>query len=235
MKKLLLLLFLSITATAQDSTKNFSRFQIGVSIMPEMNFMPFKGFDGKTHWNLNKNTKKGFSTGANIQYNFSNKVAVESGLQYTRQRFESLSENLIFGDAITPTGIDSSKLESWNVKESFNYLVIPLKLNLFLGNGKVRFMVSPGLATYYLLNRKVKSTQLLPLQKSSTYTYSDYGGANKLSLGQSLAIGAEYRINDATSIRVLPTFKRMVLRHDLFDYSESWLAAGVDFCVYYSL
>jgi hypothetical protein len=236
MKKSLFLLLLSFSALAQDSTKNSSRFQIGVSLMPELNYRPYKDFNGKTYWNYQETSKSGLNLGLSIQYNFSNKVAVESGLQFTRQRFYSHHKDLIPGDAISPNGtIDSSKLVTFISNESFNYIVIPLKLHLFFGNGKFRFMASPGIAAYYLLNIKIKSTQLLPFQKSSIHTYSDYQGANNLSFGQSLSLGIEYRMNKDLSIRVLPTFRRMNLSNIAADYSESWLAGGVDFGVYYNL
>lgn len=217
MKYLPFFLLLSITAysvhgqnqTHKNSKSDFRRVQIGINISPDVCFRNLKNNDNRVLSayliNLRNDmevAKLGYTAGLNICYNINRFIGLETGIQYANRGYQTKKLD------ITPDPGQPSNSFPEQAKFIYNYYYadIPLKLNITVGQKKLRYCASIGLTTNVFLKEKEqiilfysKSTT-----KSSSITDIDY---KKINISPTFSIGIDYKINSRMNLRVEPTFR----------------------------
>lgn len=250
MKKLsfFLLLFISVFAYAQDSTKTkkASRFFIGVNFSPNYNFRTLKNNDGsdlsKTIvgiYNKIETAKFGFSSGLNLCYIFTKHISLDLGVQFSNKGFQNKESNLTFGDMIDRRrgfvyNTNNSSIKG-KIVYSYNYLDIPLKVNFVFGKKKLRLISSIGLTTNLLINSKnsfVGQDSTGKSIKNSSNTTPTY---NRINLSPTISCGIDYRVNDKMLFRVEPTFRYGIFKMTNTPVTQYLWNAGLNISYYFGL
>jgi hypothetical protein len=211
----LLFFFVFIFSSPLFAQKDsLSRFQIGVSLMPEMDLMDFdKNFNYKPIINHN--------IGINLNYSLSKTFLIETGIQYYNSRGKYENQVINMGEPYHLKGRFSSK----SVRT-------PLKINMLWGKGKTKLITSAGVflhfkyhshsETYYIYSDRTE----FKITRQPINTFRDLFGSPMLS------IGMDYRFNNKINIRIEPTLWRpdLDVSSFLMDY-----VFGVNFAAYYRL
>jgi hypothetical protein len=234
MKKLFfaLLAILSFKSYSQTSEiKPLGKFTVGIAFSPDYCYRTLKA-DGSSKWIADMRdeqeiVKLGFTTGASILYNFSNKISFESGLFFsdkgekTKKREYRLMDP---GDVNTPTyGVHNYH---------YLYLDVPVKVNYYLTTGKIKAFVSAGTSANIFLKEK----------RSSTYTYADGrtedrtvfsdSGFSRVNLAAVAGFGLDYELTENLQIRVEPIYRRSVTSIINAPIKGYLYSAGINFGVF---
>jgi hypothetical protein len=254
MKKLFvfLLLFISVFANAQDSTKTkkASSFFIGANFSPDYCFRTLKNNDGSQlssmivdSYNKIEVAKFGFSTGVSFCFVITKHISLDLGVQYSNKGFQNKESSLTFGDMIDRrrgfvynTNPSNANLPtSGKIVYTYNYLDIPLKVNFVFGKKKVRFISSIGLTTNLLMSSKntfVGQDSTGKSIKNSSNTTPTY---SRINLSPTISCGIDYKINDKMFFRVEPTFRYGILKMTDTPVTQYLWNAGLNISYYFGL
>lgn len=243
MKNLLLLLLaistivtFTNTALAQES----KQFSIGINFSPDLIYQK-SGIENtsisygelraasltREHQSI-KNTGYGYTAGLNIRYQLSQKIGIETGAHFSNRRYTAT-----YLPKVT-TGHNSS-LSKLEYSTSLNYLQIPLRGILTLGENKIKFISSIGVAASLFMN----STNTL------LFTYSDKPKEenplsqkpeyDQFNISSTFSAGITYQINEKMSLNIEPTFSHRLLRINDTFYKEHIWNAGLNISCFYLL
>jgi hypothetical protein len=136
---------IALSSTTQAATRNrsfWSGFEFGALVAPDISSVQFKN-----------SGKLGFNVGATINYRFSNRWSLQTGLIYTRKMYTAAAS-----DYHPPKGSWTYSIDLDKVEGDCYMWDIPLNIRYDLNtNTRNRFFVSGGLSSY--------------LMKKETYDY----------------------------------------------------------------
>jgi len=208
---LFVLLFSPFLSQAQSATAG--RFSIGVTIAPELSYRHVNASDS-TGWikDISNDVdiqKFGYSTGANILYSISSRLSVESGAFYTNKGWKTKEVPLINEYVQSPSNGPGPVISgSIRAMYSFNYLDIPLKVNYVFLNKRVKLFATAGIvADIFLSSKRTAFITEYGKERKSSVTDNNF---NSLSLSATAGIGAAYSFTRHLSLRVAPTYTRML-------------------------
>ncbi len=216
--RLFSLLLIANAANAQDH-----KFQVGVNATPEFSKINIDGIKG---FYL---PKFGYTFGASFVYNFTNNLGLEVGLQYMNKG--SKTEKIIFTDHLgLPWGNGNDYAVFYY---SYNYLAVPLKLNVLLGKQKVRFVGSVGVDTWILLNATIRNVEYKDHKRVSSSSSSELmNNSNPINISPILSVGIDWKLTDFLNLRVEPTFRYGLL--NVYNTTSSkMISAGLNVGLYY--
>lgn len=215
-----------------DSAK---RFSFGFSFSPDYTYRTLKSdIDDMGFIDLRNETESarfGFTTGLTVKYRLSERLVLESGLQYAdRGDKMELGKTYYFGeDGAEPIVSDNSK-----VVNHYYFLGIPLKANLFLVNKRTKVFLSTGISTDFFSGSKTKQTYTVDgIDEVTSYSEEgvDFNTVNFVGLA---GLGIDYRINEKLEIRFEPivrySFSSLTTYSDVKTYLYS---AGINLAVYF--
>lgn len=227
--------FASIVAEGQENNalKKFNPVFVGINFSSDYNFRTLKNNAGGPSRDLvinsrndNEVAKFGYTTGVNVLFNYSARVELETGIQYSNKGYKTKNTNLTFEAPNTALPIKFRSVYS------YQYIGIPLKVRFTVGEGKIRFLSSIGLLTNFLL--QVKQTSVLEYsdgnteEKKQTYA-ADF---NKLDLSPMVSIGIEYRLSDNIFFIAEPTLRYGLLKTIDAAVTENLWNVGLNLGVY---
>jgi hypothetical protein len=151
----------------------------------------------------------GFTTGLSVRYLANEKFEFESGIQFSDKtyNFDVNKDDYEIPDN-GPYQPDDPAIPDRSVtKNHFYYLGVPIKLNYYFLQKRIRMYVSAGVSTDFLLDDKSKTFMKFSdgteLYKNFENDY-DY---NKISLTGLAGFGAEVNLFQRFGIRVEPVFR----------------------------
>lgn len=234
----LTLIFLSVCLGLKAQTgesSDFKRIQIGLSFSPDVNYRTLVAEDN-AQWIKELRDEDelpmfGFTTGLNVAYNFTRMFGIETGIQYSLKGFEEKWE-----DGFNPIQIIDPNIPArMKAINSFHYLDIPIKGNITVGKGKLRFIGSIGLVVNVYLASSwtgISESQSGERSRSVTKEPYDYQAVN---ISPMVSAGIDWKLNDRMSLQAKPTFRYGVLSIIDAPIKGFLWSGGIDLAWYFGL
>ena len=233
----LLIVFASFTAYAQETTSG-SRISVGLNFSPDYNFRTISrdengdGIDLTVKSRNDREVAKiGYTAGLNMAIKISKNVAFESGLQYSDKGYQTKTMDLVFeGDPTNPLLPAKATFHY-----SYHYIGVPLKLNLFFGEGDLRVVSGIGVTTNFLLNVQNRNNFEYSDGKKETTKSKGTDGFNKIDVSPMISFGIDYKLTNTIHLRAEPTFRYGIIKLNHSPIKENLWNAGVNLGVSYGL
>lgn len=223
-------------------TKGHDKLLIGINFSPDISYRMLSSNSYPrlvSYRNSNEKPKFGYTTGLNVNYNFSKKIGIEIGAQYALKGYATTKKELDYtvmlfdpSDFLNENGLLPTH---YNDKFNFHTLDIPIRAMFSFGKKKVQFVTSIGVTTNILL----KATDVV------IYTYEDGStqgtghdiseNYHKLNITPTISAGIAYQLNDHLKLNVEPTFRYALTNSSDLPYSEHLYSAGLNITCYYTL
>lgn len=162
---ILTLTFLSLTALGQD-TNSGKKILIGFNFSPDYANRVLKNGDGSSSTDLvikSRNdieiAKFGFTTGLNVWFNFSQRIGLETGIQFSNKGYKAEDQNLVY---FPPNPGSPTKVK---IIYAYQYIGVPLKAKFSFTKNKIHFIAGIGFVTNFLLNIKQTTTMNMLMVK----------------------------------------------------------------------
>ncbi len=230
-KTFLLIAFLaSYTLYAQEGSTG-SKISVGFRFSPDYNFRTISSNENGGGTDLTVKSRNdrevgkiGYSTGLSIAFKLSDRAALETGLQYSNKGYQTKTMDLIFeGDPTNPLLPAKSTFHY-----SYQYIGVPLKMNLFFGYGNLRFVSGIGVTTNFLMNVQTRGNYEYPDGKKETTKSKSTDGFNKIDVSPMISLGIDYKLSNTIHLRAEPTFRYGILKTTSTPITENLWNAGVN-------
>jgi hypothetical protein len=192
----------SSPALASDTTAvKQKRFAIGITVSPEMcsrSLTTSKAISAN-------NAILAYSAGANVRWRINKQLIASVGLEYSQKGWMGEGYDYEWGDI---TNI-------YDVRHQYNYLGMPVRADLSVGEKRMRFLLSSGITPAYLLyERRVKIYQYGTHVKTPfNYIY------NPFNLFLSFGVGTEIKLGRRSNLQILPQITYGLLKTIYYSYS----------------
>jgi hypothetical protein len=211
---LIFFVFLSFSAKSQTEEPKSKKFSFGVNFSPDYSYRSLHSNNPDYDFAMNQLNDWevpafGFTTGLSVRYLANEKFEFETGIQFSDKTYNF---DVNKEDYVTPNNglnqTDDPAIPDRSVtKNHFYYLGVPIKLNYYFLQKRIRMYVSAGVSTDFLLDDKsmsfMKFSDGTELYKNFENDY-DY---NKISLSGLAGFGAETKLSQRFGIRVEPVFR----------------------------
>jgi hypothetical protein len=241
MKKLSFFLccFISSIAIAQISQNDIhhsKKIRFGLNFLPAIGYRNIVNVEKNTFIDYIISSRNGkekssfnYTVGATICYLLSEKINIETGIQYATKGYVFKNQYLLFEN---PTGND---LVYANGKYNFNYIDIPLKINIELGKKRIAFTAGIG----FMANALIGSSQRLYATyadgRNEIRTVKNEIEFRKFNLSPFLSAGINYKINNNSNLKITPTFQYGIVSIIDAPIKEYLWNVGVNFGYYIAL
>ncbi len=241
---------LSLAALSQDPipttpSATFHRWQLGANASADYCYRMLQNNDGSDgsastidFRNSYEVAKIGYTAGLNVCYNISKRYAIEAGLQYSNKGYKLDFSSLTFGDIVDPRKgnlYNTDSIATYEAKENFTYLDIPIRFILSLGNKRCRFVSSIGVTANIFL--QATHITLLKYEDGNTsrnaYRY-DYD-FKSVGITPTISFGADYDLSNRFCLRAEPTFRYGLVEIIDEPIAERLWSAGLNVTCYYTL
>lgn len=237
-KTFLLIVFMtSYTLYAQEASTG-SKISVGFNFSPDYNYRTVKvsekgnsPYPDLGNWEDNQIGKLGYTTGLTIAVKLSDRAELETGLQYSNKGYQTKTMDLIFeGDPTNPLLPAKATFHY-----SYQYIGVPLKLNMFFGEDDLRIVSGIGVTTNFLLNVQNRANYEYPDGKKDIKKDKSEDNFNKIDLSPFFSFGIDYKLTNAIHLRAEPTFRYGILKTTSTPITENLWNAGVNLAVSYQL
>ena len=208
-------LFVCSFANAQKSNTNTSgteknNVRVGVSFSPDITNRSYPNNRLGRIQREFETSKFGYTTGVNFIFNKSKSLEFETGLLYSRKGYQTKNNTLI------PEQPDPAMPVKAKFIYNYNYIDIPLKVNVVFGESNVRFITGAGVVTNILLGEKV--TSIFEYSNGNTVKKTEPSTFNnkKINLSPMISAGVDYKLKEKTSLRLEPTFRYGLLQPNIW-------------------
>ena len=235
MRKLILLfLFLPLFSFGQNQTIKEAKFAVGLCFSPEdFNTVFYTNLDGFNDdiEDTNNVSNLGFSAGISVLYKLNDKFTIEGGLSYYQSGWEDWEAIKLFylpkepGDIIYPITTSYYK---------YKFISLPLKMNYFFIDSKLKLFASAGFVANYLTGINVYVIELykndLIIERNNKGSKDYYNSFNFQIIA---GFGADYDLNKHFKLRIEPYFRRSVNSVSNTQIKNYMYSAGANMGVYY--
>ena len=198
-KHILFIFLLNITFTilaGNDQDNDFHRIQIGVNFSPDYCYRVLIGDDyAISRRNEREEAQFGYTGGLVVNFNLNKVSGIESGVQYSNKGF---SEKIY----VSVDGFDYSYEYYLRDIYRFHYIEVPLKARFVTGERKVRFLLSIGVITGFLM----RAATQYRYEKTGTWQ-NNSENYNRLNFFLTGSIGIDYKVTPKSNIRIDPVFR----------------------------
>lgn len=236
--------FISLAQNEENSKQ--SRFSFGVSFSPDYTYRNFRTGDEKLDNIVGdmddiESPRFGFTTGLACKYQFSRRFALESGILFSDKgdKVEMSNEYWISpDDLIDPgfTGPDPAIPNELKMKYHHYYIGIPLKVNYFLVDKKLKVFLSGGFSTDFYINTTVKSVYTLEGEEHKDTSHPEDDDFKKVNFVGLAGVGIEYPISSNFSLRFEPIYRysfTQMVEEGAIDLDTHLYSIGVNFAIYF--
>jgi hypothetical protein len=233
---------------AQKTSQN--KLSIGFNFSPDYSYRGLHNKSGSEYLdqvikarNDKEVAKFGYTTGFNICFAPSGRIAFETGIQYSGKGYQVKKYELIYGGPDPTAPVTAQSIYS------YQYIGIPFRAKLFLGNGdirvpiqkrtpgkdKLRFLLSAGFMTNFLVNTR----QVLLLEyadgRTDEHKVNATGDFNKIDISPMISAGFDYTVNKKVRLAIEPTFRYGMISTKDATIKEHLWSTGLNIGIYYSL
>jgi hypothetical protein len=236
-KTLYLFLFLaSYSLSAQDSTNtNFKHWAVGFTVSPDYCYRTLTS-DGSVGSasvislrNGSEQAQYGITSGFNVCYFFKKHFLIETGINYSDKSYSTKD----FSDFIYSGPPDPSIPSKIKYIYDYNFIDIPLKINVILGKKKLRFIASAGVVSNILLFKKeIQIAEYSDVTSITSYptpkTDLNFQGLTALiSMGTDISLGKNF------NLRIEPVCRYSLALFQTSPVKEHLWSAGLNMGLYY--
>ena len=236
MKKLILLfLFLPLFSLGQNQTNvKETKFAVGLCFSPEyFNTVFYTNLDGfiDNIDDTNNVSKLGFSAGISVLYKLNDKFTIESGLSYYQSGWEDWEAIFRLFRPLEP-GDPMYTYSALYYK--YKFISLPLKMNYFFINSKLKLFASAGIVVNYLSETNVHAYEFYTNDLIIEIYYKmskEY--FNSFNFQFIAGFGADYDLNKHFKLRIEPYFRRSLNSVSNTQIKNYMYSAGANLGVYY--
>jgi opacity protein-like surface antigen len=216
----LLLAFQVSYGQEQDSIPpKTSKFSIGIAVSPEVGYRSFnptsKGEKNDFLMNVSKpmldsleSPKFCYSFGIYSNYQLSKRFSLELGVYYANKGYKI--DDITFTTANYP-----EEAGKGSVFYNYRYIDVPLNMNFYIINKKVKLFLSTGLTANIFINQK-------GVIKSDEFDVSIFNERNKpfrdntapFNIAFNGSLGLEYELSQHFTLRLQPHYQRFLTTID---------------------
>lgn len=229
------LVFLSMSVKSQTEEPKPKKFSFGVNFSPDYSYRSLHSNNSDYDFAMNQLNDWevpafGFTTGLSVRYLANEKFEFESGIQFSDKIYNF---DVNKDDWDVPVHEDPAIPDRSVTKNHFYYLGVPVKLNYYFLQKRIRMYVSAGVSADFFLDDKSKSIMKFSDGTEIRETFENDYDYNKISLTGLAGFGAETKLSQRFGIRVEPVFRYSFtpLLDELM--KVNLYSAGLNFVLYY--
>ena len=222
-KMLLLLIILPLFSVGQTSEINNQRnLMLGVRFSPDLS----SAIVTDALFPDNSSLSFGFTTGLTALLPLSEAVILESGIYYARKTYKETDIKL--------TDIHGNLIDVAWYKSDFNYLDIPLKLNINVLQSDVNMFISFGGSAGFPLSNS--SRQKIKLDDGTEEIHEENGpDLEKMNFSAIIGIGIDYVVSPKFTLRAEPVYRQSLTSAIESDTRYYLYSSGLNLAVLYRI
>lgn len=236
-----LFFLLTFSVYGKDTTSvGFKRFALSIHASPDYCYRTLVNNDGSESSNsvitARESTeipKMGYTAGLGLLFNIKKKFALELGVAYSNKGYQTKALELYF---VSPTGVPDPAIPvSFKERYHFSCIDLPLTAQVKLGEKKLSFIGSVGIAANIILFERVETFKEFAdgsverKKGPSNFIY------NPLNFSGLVGIGANLKLGKNANLRLLPTYRYGFTRIISAPVSGKLWNAGLDVGFYIDL
>ncbi|MEO6902690.1 MAG: outer membrane beta-barrel protein [Bacteroidia bacterium] len=236
MKKILITLvvtfFIVIGCMASDNPRHLS---IGIIYRPNFgyrtlkpNSTPYAQYIAHLRDSI-EIPKFGYATGLSFVYRFTKRLAFETGLQFSQGGYKTKKNYPDWGT--TSPSLPKMVVDDYN----YNYLNIPVKLNIYLLTGRVQVFISGLASANVLLSNTKVSTLQFDDGHTSTQDQIAPKNASFFNFAAAASIGFGFDLTKRLNLTLEPNYKKSITSLDNSAIKGYLYSAGVTAGLYFKL
>lgn len=237
---LILCVFLSFSVKSQTEEPKPKKFSFGVNFSPDYSYRSLHSNNPDYDFAMNQLNDWevpafGFTTGLSVRYLANKKFEFESGIQFSDKTYNF---DVNKDDFVTPNdGLnqpDDPAIPERSVTQNhYYYLGVPIKLNYYFLQKRIRMYVSAGVSTDFFLDDKSKSFMKFSDGTEIHENFENDYDYNKISLTGLAGFGAETKLSHRFGIRVEPVFRYSFTPLVAAPMKGYLYSAGLNFVLFY--
>ncbi|PKP33115.1 MAG: hypothetical protein CVT99_01295 [Bacteroidetes bacterium HGW-Bacteroidetes-16] len=171
----------------------------------------------------------GFTTGLSLFYQLTERITLESGLQFADKGVKST----IYNDYIA-VNEDDPAIPPDGARFVYHdyYLELPIKINYIVLSGKIQLFVAGGISLNYFLFHRTTTIIVGTNKKSSG---SGFDGNARFSVALLTSAGIDYNILKRTNLRLEPIFRGSLISNYEAPLKQYQYSLGINLGLYYKL
>lgn len=231
---------LSFSVKSQTQEPKPKKFSFGVNFSPDYSYRSLHSNNPDHDFAINQLNDWevpafGFTTGLSVRYLANEKFEFESGIQFSDKTYNF---DVNKDDYVSPNdGLnqpDDPAIPDRSVtRNHFYYLGVPIKLNYYFIQKRIRMYLSAGVSTDFFLDDKSKSFMKFSDGTEIRETFENDYDYNKISLTGLAGFGAETKLSQRFGIRVEPVFRYSFTPLVAAPMKGYLYSAGLNFVLYY--
>lgn len=235
----ILLVCISFVFAQKDNTKledTYSKFQIGLIASPDIDyrFLTTLHLNPSSHSEVNfrdqnEVAKLGYTFGMNACINFTKNIGLEFGFHYSNKGFETKFIDV----PKSPYPLYTSDDYMYKIINHAYYTDIPLKVNYYSSNKKMRFIGSIGLIANVFWTSTQTNYRIEGELSNSGGKLPNNVEFSRANISPTISCGIDYRINQRMSLRLEPNFRCMILKNGASDIYNHLYSIGLNMCFYF--
>ena len=236
---LVLLLFIAFNVKSQTEKSKIRKFSFSVNFSPDYSYRRLHSNNPDHDFLINQlndweEPAFGYTTGLSVRYLMNKKFEHESGLQYSDKTFKLSVTKDDF--EIPDNGLyqldDPAIPERLTTNYHYYFLGVPLKLNYYFLQKRIRLYLTAGVSTDFFLDTRSKTTSIYK-DRTETIEHNGNGGDyNKINLTGLAGFGTETTLFQKIGIRVEPIFRYSFIQINDFMGKENLYSAGLNVVLY---
>ncbi|MGE0020707.1 MAG: outer membrane beta-barrel protein [Draconibacterium sp.] len=236
----ILFVFLSISVKSQAEEPKPRKFSFGVNFSPDYSYRSLHSNNPDHDFAMNQLNDWevpafGFTTGLSVRYLANEKFELESGIQFSDKtyNFDVNKDDFLTPDNGLNQPDDPAIPERSVTQNHYYYLGVPIKLNYYFLQKRIRMYVSAGISADFFLDDKSKSFMKFSDGTEIHENFENDYDYNKISLTGLAGFGAETKLSQRVGIRVEPVFRYSFTPLVAAPMKGYLYSAGLNFVLFY--
>jgi opacity protein-like surface antigen len=212
--------FSCVILAQQPEIKNPKKWAVGLSYSPDFCYrVSYEKSSASALSNIDEKGKLGYTAGANVLYQLLDKVGIEFGVLYSTKGQKNIVPanswrgTAVYYDPSLPNynQVGSSSADR-KMNYSYQYLEIPLKINVHLINNRLKLFPSIGCSANIFMGKKTTTTFMFEDGHKEKKVSREYERKNIPSseFALLLGVGVSYDLNQKLFLKLEPSFRTFI-------------------------
>jgi opacity protein-like surface antigen len=199
-------------AQTPDSLKT-KKWSIGLIYSPDFCFRQKYTSRMSLYNNETEKPKAGMTAGISFLYLLMDRIGIETGLLYSTKGEKVYSSSSSSGNWVTPDGTTVVVKPTENKSSyTYQYLEVPLKINWYAINNKLKLFPSLGVSANVFIGKKTVSEYRIEDGGPEKSTSKKYDSRNIPAVDMALLVGVglSYDVNKNIFVQAEPAYRQFV-------------------------
>jgi opacity protein-like surface antigen len=212
--------FSCVILAQQPEIKKPKKWAVGLSYSPDFCYrVSYEKSSASALSNIDEKGKLGYTAGANVLYQLLDKVGIEFGVLYSTKGQKNIVPanswrgTAVYYDPSLPNynQVGSSSADR-KMNYSYQYLEIPLKINVHLINSRLKVYPSIGCSANIFMGKKTTTTFMFEDGHKEKKVSREYERKNIPSseFALLLGVGVSYDLNQKLFLKLEPSFRTFI-------------------------